>query len=58
MKAMAVSCKKKKKRLPYNQKDKWRRLVENVLSVTQTSTGKQRLEIFPVVSMDMQGISL
>jgi hypothetical protein len=45
-----------KKKLPYNQQDKWRRPVENVLSVKQTSTEK-KLEIFPLVSMDTQSIS-
>jgi hypothetical protein len=37
MKAMAVSKKK-----PYNQQDKRRRPVENVLSVTQTSKEKKK----------------
>jgi hypothetical protein len=39
MKAMVMPCPKKK--LPYNQQDKWKRPVENVLSVKQTSTEKK-----------------
>jgi len=44
MKAMAMPCPKKK--LPYNQQDKWKRPVENVLSVKQTNTEKKDWKFF------------